>query len=93
MAERAVVVCTDKRGVFFGYSEKTDGDAVRLKKSRMCVYWSSDVRGVMGLAANGPTKDCRISPAVPEIEVRGITAIMECSEAATAAWEKAPWSS
>lgn len=37
-SERAVVVCTDKRGVFFGYAEDTEGDAIVLRAPRMCVY-------------------------------------------------------
>jgi len=89
--ERPVVVCTSHRGVFFGYATATDGDPIRLARSRMCVYWSADVKGVLGLAAGGPTAGCRIGPAVPLIELRGITAVIECSESAVAAWERGPW--
>jgi len=88
----AVIVTTDKQGVFFGYAREIDGATIRLERPRMCVYWSEDVKGVLGLAATGPTSGCRITAAPPAIEVRGITAVMECSEAAVAAWEKQPWS-
>jgi len=57
----------------------------------MCVHWSSDVHGVMGLASSGPTKGCRIGPAVKAITLQGITAVMEASEAAEKAWKDSPW--
>lgn len=88
--ERAVLVTTAHRGVFFGYAKKTDGDVIVLDRSRLCVYWSSDCKGFMGLAANGPTKSCRIGPPA-KIELRNITAVVEVTPAAIAAWEGAPW--
>lgn len=89
---RPVIVTTDKRGVFFGYSDDTDGEQIILKNARNCVYWSSDVKGFMGLASTGPTKTCRIGPAIPGITLRGITAVLELTEAAVKAWEASPWS-
>ena len=89
--ERAVVVTTEHRGVFFGYADDTDGDVVTLKKARLCVYWSADVKGFMGLAAGGPTKGCRIGPAVPSIDLRKITSVIAASDEAVKAWEAAPW--
>lgn len=87
---RAVLVTTAHRGVFFGYADKTDGETIKLSRSRLCVYWSEDCRGFMGLAANGPTKSCKIGPAA-DIELRNITAVLECTPASVEAWEKAPW--
>ena len=89
--ERPVIVTTKHRGVFFGYAVDTTGEVIELKRCRNCVYWSADCKGFMGLAANGPTKTCRIGPAAPAISLREITAVLECSEAAVAAWEVAPW--
>lgn len=88
--ERPVVVTTAHRGVFFGYATKTDGEMIELKRSRLCVYWSSDVKGFMGLAANGPTAQCRIGPAA-DITLRNITAVLEVSPEALTKWESAPW--
>jgi len=88
--ERAVIVTTVHRGVFFGYATKTDGETIKLNRSRLCVYWSSDCKGFMGLAANGPTTSCRIGPAA-DIELRNITAVLEVSPDAKAKWESAPW--
>lgn len=89
--ERAVVVTTQHRGVFFGYAADTDGDVIKLRAARNCVYWSSDVRGFMGLAATGPDHQSKVGPAA-DIEVRNITSVIECTPKAVEAWEGAPWS-
>jgi len=90
-SEKAVVVFTDKRGVVFGYASKTSGDPVTLSRARMCVYWSKETGGALGLGSDGPATGSRITKPVPSIELRGVTAVMECSPAAVAAWESAPW--
>lgn len=92
--KRAVVVTTKHRGVFFGYvksDEKLPGE-IKLTQVRMCVYWSSDVRGVTGLSLGGPTAGCRITHAVPEVTIYNITSVMECASAAVEQWEKSIWS-
>ena len=88
---RPVVVTTAHRGVFFGYASNTDGETIALKDSRLCVYWSADVRGFMGLAANGPTKGCRIGPPA-DITLRNITAVLEVTPEAAQAWKAGAWS-
>lgn len=89
--ERPVVVTTSHRGVFFGYASDTKGSTIDLKRARLCVYWSADLHGFMGLASQGPSGGCKIGPAV-DIEVRDITSVVECSPEAVKAWESAPWS-
>lgn len=89
--ERAVIVTTEYRGVFFGYASDTDGDQIQLRAARMCLWWSADVKGFMGLASGGPTKACRIGPPA-DITLRKITSVLEVTPAAVEAWEKAPWS-
>lgn len=89
--ERAVLVTTAHRGVFFGYATETGGSTIKLRAARNCVSWSSDVKGFLGLAASGPTKNCRIGPAA-DIELRDITCVAECTSEAVQAWEGAPWS-
>ena len=88
--ERPVLVTTAHRGVFFGYATQTKGETVELKRSRLCVYWSADVKGFMGLAANGPSASCRIGPPA-DIELRNVTAVLEVTSDAKAKWESAPW--
>ncbi len=89
--EKAVMVTTAHRGVFFGYATETDGEIVKLKRARLCIYWSSDIRGFMGLAATGPTKSCKIGPPA-DIDLRSITAVATVTPEAVKAWEAAPWS-
>lgn len=89
---RAVIVTTAHRGVFFGYATDTAGDTIALKRSRLCLVWSADVKGFMGLAAAGPTAGCRIGPPA-DIDLRNITAVLEVTPAAVKAWEAAPWRS
>ena len=87
---RHVLVTTAHRGVFMGIADKTDGETIALKGARLCIYWSADVKGFMGLAANGPTKACKIGPPA-DITLRNITAVLEVTPEAVKAWESAPW--
>lgn len=87
---RPVVVTTAHRGVFFGMAEKTDGETIALKDSRLCLYWSSDVQGFMGLAAFGPSKNCTIGPPA-DITLRNITAVLEVTPEAAQKWRDAKW--
>ena len=88
--ERAVLVTTTHRGVFFGYATETSGTTIALRRARLCVYWTADLRGFMGLASQGPTSRCKIGPAA-DIELRDITSVTEVSAQAIEQWEKAPW--
>ena len=87
--EQAVVVTTAHRGVFFGYATKTSGDVISLKRARNCIYWRG-IKGFLALAESGPSKECRVGPAV-DIELRAITCVAKCTPTAMEAWEKAPW--
>lgn len=89
--EQAVLVTTAHRGVFFGYAKDVDGETIELKRARLCVYWSADVKGFMGLAANGPSSGCRVGPAA-DIKLRNITAVLTVTPEAVAKWEAQPWS-
>ena len=90
--ERAVLVTTTHRGVFFGYAEKTDGATIKLRAARNCIYWPTLNKGFLGLAVMGPVIGARIGPAA-DVELRDITCVAECTPVAVEAWEKAPWSS
>jgi hypothetical protein len=92
VAGRPVLVTTAHRGVFFGYADATRGDVIDLKRARLCIYWSADVRGFMGLASSGPSKTCKIGPPA-DIELRAITCVAEVTAEAAAKWEAAPWNS
>lgn len=90
-ADRAVMVTTVHKGVFFGYYDHEHGDTVTLTNARNCTYWSKAMKGFMGLAAYGPDKECKIGPKVPTLQLRNITAIIDVTAAAMKAWESAPW--
>lgn len=91
-AEQAVVITTEYRGVFFGYmNQPPENGSITIARARNCVYWSADVKGFMGLAANGPSKNCKIGPAVPRMTLHKVTAVVEVSPSAAEKWESAPW--
>lgn len=90
--KQPLVVTTAHRGVFFGYAEPTTEKIIKLEHARMCVYWSNDVKGVVGLASVGPSEECRIGPAAPAITLQDITSIMEVTPEAEAKWNQQPWS-
>lgn len=89
--DRAVLVTTQHKGVFFGYATETGGSTIKLLRARMCVYWSSDLRGILGLASAGPNKNCKVGPAC-DMELRDITMVAECTPEAVVKWEASPWS-
>ena len=90
-----VLITTDstKRGVFMGFIDPSDADKETLEATevRMAVYWTTDVKGVLGLAATGPCKNCRISKATKRAVLKGVTAVIEVTDEALAAWRKEPW--
>ena len=89
--KQALVVTTAHKGVFFGYGEASDSKTIRLENCRICIYWSSETKGVVGLAADGPGKGSRISPAAPAMTIQDVTSCMEASDTAVKAWEKGIW--
>ena len=86
-----VLVTTKHRGVFFGMFKEQNGTTVTLAEAQNCLYWSADCHGFLGLAAKGPTKNCRIGPVVPEITVTDVTAVVACTDEAVKAWKAEPW--
>lgn len=90
--EKAVVVTTEHRGVFFGYTADSEAEPITLTRARNCLYWSADCKGFMGLATTGPTATCRVGAAVNKIRLADVTSVMEdLPEEAIKAWESAPW--
>jgi len=87
MTERPVIICTEHRGVFFGYASDTTGKDVILKRARMAIYWGT-TRGVMELAETGPTEKSKISSRA-DLDLRSVTCVMEVTPKAVAKWEEA----
>lgn len=88
--EKAVVVTTSHRGVFFGYATDTSGESITLKQARNCIYWRG-IKGFIALAESGPTKECRVGPPANSMEIRDITSVIECTPAAAKEWERGYW--
>lgn len=86
-----LMVTTLHRGVFFGYGRETDAKTIRLENVRMCLYWPTSNKGVVGLAADGPAQGARVGPKAPSILIQDVTAVFRCTPAAAQAWESAPW--
>lgn len=89
MSNKPALVTTEFRGVFMGYI-KDDSKLpaeITLINARNCIYWSADCGGFLGLAATGPTKDCKIGKKVPEITLFKITSVTPVEEKAAAKWE------
>jgi hypothetical protein len=93
MDRKAVVVTTEFRGVFFGYVENDSElpTKVELVDARNCVYWSAQTKGVVGLAATGPNKECKIGPKVPHMTLWKITGVFQCTPEAIQNWEEGMW--
>lgn len=88
---KPVIVMTDLRGVFFGYTEDEPSEKMTLKNVRMCVRWRN-LRGVLGLAETGPVDGCLVSVPAPEATIFKINSVVAVTDAAVEAWEAAPWS-
>ena len=89
---KQVVVTTEHRGVFFGTLHSLDDREAVLHKARVCVYWSPETRGFIGLAATGPGKGSRVSAACESLAVNAVTSVSLCSAEAVKAWESGQWS-
>ncbi len=60
--ERAVLITTEHRGVFFGYATNTNDETIKLRAMRNCIQWRG-LKGFLALASEGPGSQCRIGPA------------------------------
>ena len=87
--ERPVIVCTEHRGVFFGYATDISGDDVPLKRARMAIYFGT-TRGVMELAETGPTSKSKISARADIPRLPKVTAVFDVTPEAVQKWEDAP---
>lgn len=88
---KAVLITTEFRGVFFGYikNDKKLPAEVTLTGVRNCIYWAASCGGFLGLASNGPNKDCKIGARVPELTLYKITSVTPVEDSAVKKWESA----
>ena len=88
-----VIVCTEKRGVIFGYAKKDKPNKrgqIKLKKARMCLYWPISIGGVFGLGEVGPNAETKVSAELGGVFLEGVTAIFDVTKDAEKAWKSAP---
>lgn len=88
---KPVLITTEFRGVFFGFikNDKKLPEEITLTNAKNCIYWSSDCKGFLGLAAYGPTSSCRIGATIKEITLYKITSVTPVEEKAVELWIKA----
>lgn len=89
-----VMVTTEYGGVFMGYIEEDthNNDPLLVDELQMCNYWDSETRGVIGLAANGPSNGCRITAPAGSSWLKKITAVVRLTSKAERKWRSIPWS-
>ena len=88
MKNKAVLVTTEFRGVFFGYvkDDKNLPDEITITKVRNCIYWSSDIGGFLGLASKGPDNSCKIGSEASELRLFKVTSVAPVTEEAAKKW-------
>lgn len=88
------VVLTDKlRGVYFGRTKASDKcKDVTLFDARICFSYTADA-GIGCLPTVGPGPGSKIGPTMPHLSVVDRANMMECTEEAVRAWQKAEWAS
>lgn len=88
MKNKAVLVTTEFRGVFFGYVKEDNKlpAEITLTNVRNCIYWSSDCGGFLGLASGGPTSQCKIGAKVDELRLFKVTSITPVTDEAAKKW-------
>lgn len=89
--EKLVVVLTDMKEIFCGWTMDPKADRIDLRSARQAVYYSADTHGLLGLATDGPAKGSRIGPTATKMEIRHPANVIECSAKAAEAWEAAEW--
>lgn len=88
---RPILVTTKHRGVFAGLvpaDQDLAATTMALKDARMAIYWATK-KGVMQLAATGPTESSRISAPADIPVLHDITAVFNITQEAWTKWTAA----
>lgn len=88
---RPILVTTKHRGVFAGLvpvDQDLAATTMALKDARMAIYWGTE-KGVMQLAATGPTDSSRISATADIPVLHDITAVFDITQEAWTKWTAA----
>ena len=89
---RPVLVGTERTSLWFGYlvGEPTR-ERVELERARMIAFWPEKDRLAAGLAAQGPSKEARVTPQCPRVVLFEVCSVLDVSADAVAKFEEAPW--
>lgn len=89
MKVKHVLVTTEHRGVFYGELEDYNSDSrvATLVNAKMAIYWGT-TKGVLELAATGPTPKSRISLPAPRLVLEKCTMVSDVSPEAVEQWAK-----
>jgi len=63
-------------------------EQITLTRAKNCIYWSADCKGFLGLAANGPTRSCKIGAEVGELTLWKITSVTPVTKDAEEKWNQ-----
>lgn len=88
---KQILVTTAHRGVFAGEvpnNQDMFATSMALHNARMAIYWGT-TKGVMELAATGPTETSRIGAAANIPALQDITAVFEITPEAWEKWQNA----
>lgn len=91
-ARKVVVFARPPQGgnrIIYGTLESHDKAAKTaiIADARMCIFYSRETGGELGLAAIGPQAGSRISAVAPRVEVEGVVQIADVSDVARSKWE------
>jgi len=87
-----LIILTEFKEIFAGWStDNPEGDIIKLAQARQVVYYSADTKGLLGLAANGPGKDSRVSNECPQVVVRKPVNVLLASDAAIERFKSIIW--
>lgn len=90
--QKAVLVTTQHRGVFYGRLENGQEENARslvLIGCRNAIYWAGK-RGFLGLASHGPESGSKVGTAAPRVVLHDVTSVTDCTDEAAKKWES--WS-
>ena len=82
-----VLVTTEHRGVFFGYTDDENANPIVLKRARCAIRWNT-TGGFLELAESGPNDGSRIGSRAPKIILYSVTSVSHVAPPAVEKWEK-----
>lgn len=93
-----VVAFSNTRDIWYGTLESQEPSGpgllkVTLTNARHCYYYATPIggKGVGSLGSDGPAPSSKIGAVVKRVTMVACCGLIECSDAAIGAWERATW--